>query len=231
MNNMLEYQKLDGKLIRLQRECDSLTEKETMNKMISFVKDAQNKSLQLEGVSEKLIKEYNVLKEEYDKNFEVIQQIVKVDTSNLDSDAVQENLKKVNFLSSQLFMIERNINILITKINERLKEFEVTKNNALKARARHKEAKEVYDKKVCELQPEIDKLKSELAKAESKVDKSLFTRYTTIKNDGIFPVYVPLKDKLCGGCRMELPSYIVNKLVGEGFIVCEHCRRLIYKGN
>ncbi len=229
MDSMLEYQKLDGKLLKLNRDATCANEKETMNKMISYVKDAQNKTLQLESMSEKLIKEYHALKSDYDKNFAIIQGLIKVDTTNLNGDEVQENLRRVNALSSELFMIERNINLIITKINERLKEFEVTKNNALKARARHRSAKEVYDKKVSDMEPEIKKVTAELKKLESKISKDMLTKYKTIKNDGIFPVYVPLNDKSCGGCRMELPSRVVNKMLEEKMVVCEHCRRIIFK--
>jgi len=126
-------------------------------------------------------------------------------------------------------MIERNLNIIITKISQALKDFETSKKQAMVARNKHKEAKDEYTKKISELEPKIANIEKELKTLESSLDKSLFQKYKSVKNDGIFPVYTRLKDDACGYCRMEIPKNKLDTLKTADSCICEHCRRIIFK--
>lgn len=229
MNKILEYQKLDAEKLKIEKSLGNIEERQIMNKMIAFVKDAQNKSLQIEQSSKKLIEDYENLRKSYDSNTSNIEKLTKTTVKTMSKEELDDCLKRVNALSSELFMIERNIGILIQKINEKLKEFEATKNSAGKARAKHKEAKAKYDAKVAELQPKISEIENKLSKMEKEIPAEILTKYKGLKNDGIFPILVPLQDKSCGGCRMEIPSKILDKLKNSDVIQCEHCRRIIYR--
>jgi len=137
---------------------------------------------------------------------------------------------QINTLSSELFMIERNLNIVLSKAKEILKEFEITKNNVMKARAKHNSSKENYEKLLKDVEPKLNEIRAQMKAMEPKVTPTLLEKYKTMKNDNIFPVFVPLLDnKSCFGCRMEVASSKLNKLTSEQFITCEHCGRLIYK--
>jgi len=127
-------------------------------------------------------------------------------------------------------MIERNLNIVITKAKECLKEFETTKNNVIKARSKHKTSKDNYEKLVKDAEPKMNEIKAQMKSLEKNVTPALMEKYKQMKNDNIFPVFVPLLDgKSCYGCRMEVASSKLNKLSSEPYIVCEHCGRLIVK--
>jgi len=225
---MLQYQKLDMELKKIQRSINTSEEKEIMNKMISYVKDAQNLSNTIESKAGKLVNDYLNLK----KNYEVNTKKVETLTSNMPKN--EEELKRayatINTLSSELFMIERNLNIVLGKAKECLKEFETTKNNVIKARSKHKASKENYEKLLSETEPKINEIKTQMKLLEKDINPALLEKYKTMKNDNIFPVYVPLLDgKACYGCRMEVASSKLNKLSSEPFITCEHCGRLIFK--
>ena len=69
------------------------------------------------------------------------------------------------------------------------------------------------------------KTKQEIAKT---IDPKLMEQYTKRRKDNIFPVMVPVRDSSCGGCHMELPVSMMNKLKEDGILSCEHCRRIIY---
>ena len=226
---MLQYQKLDMELKKIQRSINSSEEKEVMNKMISYVKEAQNVSNVIENKASKLVNDYFNLKKSYDNNVKKVEKL----TSSMPKN--EEELKsayaQINSLSSELFMIERNLNIVINKAKETLKEFEVTKNNVIKARSKHKTSKENYEKLLKDTEPKINEIKAKMKAMEKDINPSLFEKYKSMKNDNIFPVFVPLLDgKTCYGCRMEVASSKLNKLQSEPFIHCEHCGRLICKG-
>ena len=64
---------------------------------------------------------------------------------------------------------------------------------------------------------------------QKTLDSSTLNRYKSLRQDNIFPVYVPLvNDCMCGGCRMELPSNNVERLKKEKTLECDSCRRIIY---
>lgn len=229
MKNLLEYQKLDSQKARIEKELSNSEEKAVMTKMINYVKEASNKSSKFENDAKAYIDEYQKLKADYEKNEKIVAKLEKIVEGSVSMEQVDESLVSLNAISSEMFMIERKLNILITKIKDILKEFDSAKQTALKARAKHKECKEKFDKKSSLLQPKIDLINAELEKMEKDLNKEDFAKYKQLKNDNIFPVFVPINDKVCSACRMEIPSAKLDKLKNEKYIVCEQCRRLIYR--
>ena len=228
MESILKYQELDGKLVQLERKLASSNEKTVMNQMIAFVKDAQNKSVELENQAKKMTEEYVALKKEYDKNIKLIKDLTSKESSELTVEEMDEIFNQINLVSSNLFMIERNLNIQLVNIKNILKEFENTKNGVIKARAKHKESKEKYEALVAQINPQIEAIKKDMLALESSVDEKLLAKYKAVKRDNIYPVFVTLNNGNCGGCRMMIPMGKVNKIKTDGFIVCEHCGRVIY---
>lgn len=229
MKTILQYQKVDFELKKLQRSVNASEEKDVMNKMMAYVKEAQNVSNGLEVKAGKALEEYQNLKKNYDENVKKIQ-VLTSKTDFKSEDEFKDAYKEINTLSSDLYMIERNLNIFINKAKQLLKDFEVTKNNVIKARGKFKTSKENYEKSVSAVEPKIEELKTQLKALEKTCSPALLEKYKTMKNDHIFPVFVPLLDgKTCAGCRMEIASGKLNKLGAEPYVVCEHCGRLIYK--
>ncbi len=229
MKEILQYQKIDMELKKLNRQVNASEEKEVMNKMMAYVKDAQNVSNGLEVKAGKIIEEYLNLKKNYEDNVNKVQKLTaKADYKS--EEEFREAYSQINALSSDLYMIERNLNIFINKAKQLLKDFEVTKNNVIKARGRYKSSKENYEKSISAVEPKINELKAQRKALEKDIEPALLEKYKTMKADNIFPVFVPLLDgKTCYGCRMELASSKLNKLNSDGYITCEHCGRLIYK--
>lgn len=226
---MLQYQAIDLELEKLQKQKNNFEEVKVLDKMKNIVKEAQGKSIQIESEAGSLLQEYNTLKAQYDKQIKEIQKLTNVELSTLNRSDIGERLTKVNSISSELFMIERNLNIIITKISKALKDFETSKKQAMVARNKHKEVKDEYTKKISEIEPKIAKLEKDLKAMESTLDNALFSKYKAIKNDGIFPVYTRLKDDACGYCRMEIPKNKLDSLKNADSTICEHCRRVIIK--
>lgn len=228
MEQILKYQELDGKLQQLEKSISTSSEKAVMNQMIQYVKDAQNKSIELENQAKKMMDDYVALKKEYDKNILVIKELTAKNSSELTTEEMDEIFNQINLVSSNLYMIERNLNIQLVNIKNILKEFENTKNGVIKARAKHKESKEKYEALVNTVNPQIEAVKKEMLAIEGSIDSKLLTKYKAVKHDNIFPVFVTLNNGNCGGCRMMIPMGKVNKIKSEGYIVCEHCGRVIY---
>ncbi len=220
---------MDLELERLNKQKDNLEELKVIDKMRNVVKEAQGKSIKMENDAKSLLDEYNQLKAKYEKQHKEIQRLTNLDVNSMDKSQIYDTLTKINSISSEIFMIERNLNIIINKIGRALKDFETNKNQAVMARNKHKEAKDQYSAKVAQIEPKIAKLQEELKAKEKELDQTLFAKYKTMKNDGIFPVFAKLTNDACGYCRIEVPKNKLDNLKGNNTIICEHCRRIIYR--
>lgn len=228
MKEMLEYQKVEIELNKLRKSANDLEEKNVMMQMANYVKEAQNKSGKLESDATKLVSDYNNLKTSYNKTSDEVTKLLKKDVSKMTQEELNATFGQVNKYSSDLFMLERKLNFIITNAKQLLKNFEITRNNVKKAKAKHKEAKDKVEATQKQYEPKIAELQGKLKTLESKIDKDMLQKYKQLKSENIFPVFVPLVADACGGCRMNLATNRLSKLNADGHITCEHCGRIIY---
>ena len=228
MKEMLEYQSLDLELNKLKKSTLNSADRANLSKLKSYIVDFHNKGFKLEDDAKVLLEDYMKLKKQYDKNCEKVQALTSTAMEDITLDKVDNFLYQINSLSSELFLLERNINIIMTKIKESLKNFDTTKKNIIKAKERYNDCKEKCDKEAQNVAPKIQELEKKMKALEKSIPQDVFAKYNSIKADKIFPVFVPLNDGHCSGCRVELPTAKVNKVKAEGSIVCEQCHRIIY---
>lgn len=225
---MLEYQKLDIELNKLKKSNLNSSDREQLNKLKNFIVESHNKGFQLEEDAKDLLDDYNALKKQYNVNCDKVQKLIETDINNISIDQVDSFLSQINSLSSELFLLERNINIIMTKIKNSLKDFDTTKKNIIKAKEKYNECKDKCEKQVEAITPKIKEIEEKMSSLEKDIPQEIFAKYKTIRSDKIFPVYVALDNGHCSGCRVEIPTSKVNKIKAEGSIVCEQCHRIIY---
>lgn len=228
MNKILEYQKLDIELNKLKRSNLNSADKNNMTKLKSFMVDAHNKVNEIEDGAGDLLKDYEDLKNKYNESYKKIQKLIQTDLSTVTIEDVDNLLSTINSLSSELFLLERSINIIIPKIKGSLKDFETTKNNMIKYKTKFNEFKDSYENSLKSIEPKVKEIESKMHALEGEIDEKLLAKYKTMKNDKIFPVYVSFDNGHCSGCRVEIPTSRINKLKNDGTIVCEQCHRIIY---
>ena len=228
MNKILEYQKLDLDLMKLKKSNQNNEDKDNMMKLKKFIMDAYEKSNQLDNLAKSMLNDYNKLKKQYEANCNKVQELTMKKIDSVELDEIDEMLSLINSLSSELFLLDRDINIIITKMKNSLKDFEVTKNKTKAAKQIYNESKTKYEKGIEDLKPKIQEIENKMKSLEKDLNPVLFAKYKAIKNDKIFPVFVSFANGNCSGCRVEIPTSKINKLKSEGSIVCEQCHRIIY---
>lgn len=227
MNKILEYQRLDIELNKLKKSNLNSEDKENMAKFKGYFSDSQNKAFTLENDAKKLLQEYAKLKSQYEKNYDKVQKLTSTNLETVSIDDVDGMLSNINSLSSELFLLERNINIIITKIKNSLKDFEATKNNIIKAKQKYNEYKTKYEQGIKKVEPKIKEIEDKMKLLEKEIEPDILSKYKAVKADKIFPVYVFYNEGHCSGCRVEIPTNKINKLKTDGKIVCEQCHRII----
>lgn len=228
LKKILEYQKKDAELIKLERKLSQDENKKIYTQMVGIVKDTQNKSSSLEKQASDLIASYENLKKTYSENLNYAN---KVNGKNVENSSVSdlEALEQIaQTILNNMSILEKKMLALAEKVNTILVDFDQAKKKYNMARDKYNKHKALYEESIKSLKPEIEQAQSEVKKLESGIDSNILSKYKQRRSDNIFPVLVPCMDKCCGGCRMELPSASLSTLKTNGILECEHCRRIIY---
>lgn len=228
LKSILDYQKKDAELIKLEKALNSNENKRIFTQMVNVVKDAQNQSTALEQQANELIKSYNSLKKTYADNTKTANVLANKNLNNLTEDEVYSIEDVAQKIINNLAILEKKLLTQAEQVRNILSNFDQTKKRYNLARDKYNKHKELFDKESETLKPEIDKKSKEVKSLEANLDSALLAKYKQKRQDKIYPVFVPCLDKACGGCRMELPSASISLLKKEGMLECEHCRRIIY---
>ena len=227
MKKMLEYQKLDIELSKLYKMKSKNDNNATLTKLKAYIIDFQNKAYKLEEGAEGLVAEYEKLKSQYQNNVDKIQKLTNTNIKDVTLDDVEGILEQINSLSGELYMLDRSINSILEKIRTSLKNFEIVKKNRNTAKTKYNECKAVCEKNEQQLEPKIAEIEKKMKAMEKDLNPELFAKYKELKADNVIPVFVPVENKHCSRCRVELPTAKLNKLKAEGTIVCE-CHSIIF---
>ena len=227
-DKIMQYQKCDAQAIKLERKLNDSEHKKLYSQMLSVVKDAKNHTAALENKAGELLHSYNQLKNKYKENYDLLDKLTKVDLNKESTENVDKIFEKIAVISNNLNALEKKLMYVAEQVNSTLNDFEQTKKRYGSARNKYNEQKTMYEKEEAEIKPQLEKIYSELKGLEKEVEPKVLSRYKTIRQDKIFPVLVPLMEKSCGGCMMELSYAAQAKLKEQGYLECEHCRRMIY---
>ncbi len=228
MEKILEYQKLDTELFRLEREINKNEHKKNAQAMVSFVKEAQNQILELDKNANKLCDDFQKLKQVQEKGISLVDKYSRQFNQSLNQDELKDLRNKLSQTGRQLKELENRLLATERRAKQLIGEFDALKKKTSIAKSKHQESKSKFDEYYTEKEPEIKALKDKMAKLEKDLDSSFVSKYKTLKQDGVFPIVVKLIDSRCGGCRMELPSKELEKIRHNGKLECPSCHRLIY---
>lgn len=228
MEKILEYQKLDSELFRLERDINKNEHKKNAQAMVSFVKDAQNQILELDKKANFLCDEIQKLKQVQEKGISLVDKYSRQYSPNLTEEELKDLMTKLSQTSKQLKELTNRLYSTERKAKQLISEFDALKKKTSIAKSKHQESKGKFDEFYAQKEPEIKAIKSKIAKLEKDIEPAFVEKYRTLKQDGIFPVVVKLFDTRCGGCRMELPSKELEKIRQNGKLECPSCHRLIY---
>lgn len=229
IENLLKYQKVDGELYKLEQRLVQSQYKKKAAELAGIAKQSQVKSTQLENEAEKLSRDIEDIKKNFDINQKKLQQILSTDIENASLQEL-ENLNSLrNKLMGNLNILEKMLQKCAENINRILAEFNKTKKTFDSAREQYAVCKQKMEEESKAILPEQETLKKQLLALEKDVNPSLMAEYKKKRQDNIFPVVVPLENGgFCGRCRMELAKVAISRIKEQGVITCEHCKRFIY---
>ena len=228
MKSIIEIQRLDRQIRALLREVDRCPASIDFKNYKRLLQEGKARFEQLEAQANEIIKNYNIVSNKYSKykgNSEIIR---KRNVENINLDNISSLITDANSLVGDLSEEHRRVEDLVRKSEEIVRKSADLSNKLTEAKSRSGAIKAKIEAKKQEVAPKIAELEKKIRELEPKVeDKEKYEKYKEMKANGIFPVYVPLEENFCGGCKVELPLNFIEKLKTKKMLPCEHCGRII----
>ena len=225
---LLEYQKVDGSLRKIEQEVASSDERKKYLQARKVMKTALDKLDALDRHAADLIRlrdELSLKAAEASKGIEEYDDIDELLEGGADVAFYKKNAQG---LLERLRTVKSELAKLLGEIDSISAEYKKLMEQGKQANKVYKENKEKAEKIEASHAGDVKEIKAKLGEIGKKIDPKILEFYNNKRREGIFPVVVQLNDWMCV-CGVELPLLHRSELEGGNMIECEHCRRLIYK--
>lgn len=226
---MLNYQKVDQKLYKLDRELASCDERKEYVKLKKYMESAEEKLDALEARATSLKAEAIELTKRYLAAEETLKEFDNMDESIEEGADIGFYKKKASSILETIKKFRSDLAALNKAIEETSAEYQDLKAKVIENQKRYAEAKAKYKEVKDSRADERAAIEAELAEVAKKADEALLNTYLTKRKEKIFPVLVEFSDGRCPACSMDIPIANQSVLSSGGTIECEHCHRIIYK--
>ncbi len=228
---MLKYQSLDIELNRIERDLRKNQFYVKRKEIKAALQSGEEQLARLEHKTLDLRNQLSAATQTLQKITAVIDEHTKEIADIEDQDELNYMSKKLDEQLALLSATEKDVKQILREAEELEKSFDnVSKVQIPRLASEYNKCNVEFDKATNEVKPRVVELKKQQAELKNVIDATLFERYKKL-SETVRPVFVPLMDgSRCGGCRMEMPvAQVEAKMAGKGFLVCEHCGRIIYK--
>ena len=225
---ILNYQEIDTKLYKLERELSGCEERKEYVKYKKFLESAPEKLDSLDVKATALKAEASDLSQKYVQTEETLKDFEHLDELVTGGADIAFYKKKAQSIVEQLKKLKADLATLMANIKATDAEYQKLKKQVIAAQKQYAEASEKYKAVKAAREPEKKALEAELTKIAKDVPESLLEVYKTKRKEKIFPVVGELVGMRCPFCSMEPPLAARNKLTGGATIECDNCHRIIF---
>ena len=225
---LLEYQKVDGELRKIEQEVASSEERKRFLQAKKFMETAGEK---LEAQDQRA----RSLKDLAEKLTEEFEEVNKTINEYSDLDEMVENggdvafyKKSVQALVDRLRALKGELNKLTADIEAACDEYQKMKKQTIAMQKQYKEYNEKFKEVKNARAGDVKKITARLEKLGAQIPPEILSRYNAKRRERIFPVIVPLTNGCCI-CGMDFAIAQQGALSGGGIVECEHCHRFVYK--
>ncbi|MBR2903079.1 MAG: hypothetical protein IKC37_00350 [Clostridia bacterium] len=226
---ILNYQQIDQKLYKLERELASCDERKEYVKLKKYMENAEEKLDSLETKAAALKAEAIELSKHYLSAEETLKEFEHLDELIAGGADIAFYKKKAQAIMDQMRKIRADMTALTKNIEETSAEYQDLKAKVIENQKKYVEAKAKYKDAKDARADEKAAIEADLAEAAKGVDEGLLNLYLTKRKEKLFPVVGQLNDKRCPFCSMDVPIASQSALSGGGTIECEHCHHIIYQ--
>lgn len=233
MNNqveqLLKYQEVDGKLLKLEQEVAGSDERKKYVQAKNFLTKAPEQLDRLEGKAAELTAILADLNAKYNeicdtlKDFDNLDELVE---GGADTSFYKKNLLAI---TDQLKSLKAELNALVASIKTADADYQAMKKKTIAVQKQYKESSETYKAYREKKMAEMAVIQKELTKLEKNIEEPVMLKYKEKRSERIFPVICSLNGDRCSKCGTELSIAGKETVNGGKVIECENCHRILYK--
>ena len=232
INDLLEYQKVDGELREIEVSLSGSEERKKAVTAQNVLKNANDNIVRLDEKAAELAKQYENLKALYERLKDSQSDYESIIDSCEDINEINYLKKRAQILTDEINSLVESIENLSKEIKGVLEEFSRLRADTKKATAVYKEFAPKYSELKASKEEDMAKIKVKLAKIEKKIPEDVMDSYKRRRKDKIFPILYPAdmsgKTAHCGRCGTELPMAYSDNLKKGELVECDSCHRLLY---
>jgi len=227
---LLEYQIIDSQIAKIKSEVDESEEKKVALAAHKAVIDLVAEMKKCETAAAELLVFYNRSAEYSGDNIKKIEELEKrLETAEISDPEFDRLARASRSLYDTFSKMEGSLSGYPSKIEETVKRFSVLRKKYQDVLGAYKEKRAKYDELEASRRPETEALAVKLSAAAALVDAGLLNKYKALRADKLNRCAVPLNNKQCGGCGMEMSLSVIENIKSKGWVECDNCRRIIYK--
>lgn len=231
LEKILEYQQEDAKLIKLEREIASSSERKNFAQAVNFVTKAAERLDVLEDRAAALDGEIQKLKKSIDETTEVLDEFNNLDEMLEGGADISFYKKNIAQITERLKTLKGEIASLTKALKSADEEFQALYQKRKAVLVKGKEYREIYENYKAEKKLETDGMARNLEKLAAGIPADIMKRYQIKKSEHIFPVLCPANGDRCSKCGYELSLVGKEKISSGGIVECENCHRVLYKAH
>ncbi len=228
LNELLEYQIVDGDLRKIEQEIAASEERKKYVQAKKFMESAPEKleaqdlrAVELRRVAKDLTKRYQEIQE-------TIAEYSAIDENVDDGGDVSFYKRSAQSLADNLRALKGEINKLVAEIESACEEYKKMKQQTIAMQKQYKEYSEKYKEVKAKRAEEVKGINDKLKSLSEKIPAEILEKYALKRKERIFPILVPLTNDRCI-CGIDTTIGERNQLSGGNVIECQHCHRFIYK--
>ncbi len=238
MNNLKALWKYQAAEMELETYERSLKNTETRKKLVhqqqvfqsnqQKLKQLEQESMLLQNKMNELSAQIDLLQKQMTEKREEISEVAGYDLEDMALDDVREMIKECENNKGGIEVDKRKLVDIMHRIEKSEVEIKETLVKMSNAKKQFDLLKEAHAKEIDAGKEDLEKLRANVEQASKGIEPALIARYKAIKQHRPNPMAKLVGDR-CEGCKMQLPSGVLQNLKTEGNIVeCENCGRILY---
>jgi predicted nucleic acid-binding Zn-ribbon protein len=225
LDKILEYQKIDQEIYRLELDLFRSKEAARINNVKSQLGNVEAALLRLNKETEDLFRAIEGFEREISAAFpdksitDGVNTLEKIETAEQALNACLENLSNIEKESKKIF----------DRLNSISKEASKQYDTGMYLSGELRKAKEEYGALYNKIKTENKDNFARLNELNADIDPALMARYKTIRDNRKMPAIVAYVNGNCSACGIDISIEVGEKLKNPGDIAeCPSCRRLVY---
>lgn len=227
-DSMLEYQKIDSELVKIERELNNSTEKEKASALNAKIKTAGDNMAKFQSEADELNLNAEKLAANVGKYESEVKEIADSISDVQDEQEIEYYEKVLTGLSEDVNKLLRELQRVSARIDQVKDNSDNLTRQAVQLNEQYKVALQSYQGLKLKLQNEGRPVMEKLKAVEKNIDPKFILMYKRCRAARKLPAFVEYAGDGSCYCGMNLPNDCIGKLKEDGdFVECPNCGRIV----